>query len=643
MKVADPPPERPLLVYDGGCGFCRLTVSRWRAWMAGRVDDEPSQSAAARFPEIPASHFDRSIHLIEPDGEVRTGAAAAFAAMSRSGVQPWLWWLYRRLAFFARAAEAGYALVARNRALFSRVVRLLYGDDFERPTFRTASNLFLRLLGLVYLAAFLSLWSQVTGLAGERGILPAAELMHAAGEQRIGFAQLPTLCHWTGAGDAALHGLCGAGVVCAALLVAGLAPAFAAAGAWLLYLSLCSVVRVFLNFQWDALLLEAGFLAIFLPPLALRLRADGPAGSRLARWLLVWLLFRLMFSAGIVKLASRDESWWDLSALTYHYWTTCLPTWTCWYMDKLPLWAHKTSCFIMFAIELVAPFGLLLPRRSRLIAAASLLLLMAVIAATGNYGFFDLLAAVLCVLAIDDRTWSRLAARLRARRMPDTAGIVAPVRDRPTRFFHALAAPVLLAALALTWVPFGRVVAQVQAVCGVQQPRVPQPAWLAGVYERVAPFRSINGYGLFASMTRQRDEIVLEGSDDGVNWRAYAFTWKPGDVNRRPRFCTPHMPRLDWQMWFAALGEIRSQPWLVNTMVRLLEGEPAVLRLLASNPFPDRPPRQVRALAYGYRFTTFAERRATGAWWRRDATPRVYCPPLQLRPRAADPAADPGR
>lgn len=628
--VASPPP-RPLLAFDGGCGFCRLAVSRWREDFRGHVELEPAQSVAGRFPEIPPENFEKSIHLILPDGRVETGAGAIFEALALAKTHRGLWWVYGRSALFARATESGYAFVANHRALFSRLVRVFYGGDFAHPTFNVSGEIFFRLMGLIYLFAFLSLGSQIIGLAGERGIVPAAQLMNVVAERNVGFGQLPTLCHFIGAGDDALRLLCGLGVAFSLAMLLGLVPTLSAAATWLLYLSLCSVVETFLNFQWDAMLLEAGFLTIFIAPLSLRLRPGWNRCSRFARWLVVWLLFRLMFSAGVVKLASQDAAWWDLSALTYHYWSQCLPPWTAWYFDQLPLWAHKLSCFIMFAIELVVPFLVFCPRRLRHFAAGAFLALMAVIMASGNYGFFDLLTCVLCVVLIDDHAWHSLAARLRRRPRPAACDLPMPDDAPHTRAFRRLAIPVLLLIFLLTWLPFGRVVAGAQQICGVGKPWLPpQPGWLVALYQDTAPFRSVNGYGLFAVMTKHRDEIILEGTDDGVTWRPYEFNWKPGDLAQRPRFSTPHMPRLDWQMWFAALGEFRGNPWLIGTTARLLEGEPSVIALFGTNPFPDKPPRAIRALAYRYHFTSAAERDASGNWWKRDEPPRVYFPPIVL-------------
>jgi hypothetical protein len=475
---------------------------------------------------------------------------------------------------------------------------------------RLGAFLFLRALGLVYLIAFASLWVQVDGLIGSRGILPIADFLQQVERARpdLGFADLPTLC-WFQRGDSFLHVQCAAGVVAALALLAGLVPTLACALLWLLYLSLSVAGQVFLGYQWDALLLEAGLLAIFLaPPVWRSRRASDPAPPAVVRWLLRWLVFRLMFLSGVVKLASRDPAWHDLSALTYHFWTQPLPAWTAWYVHQLPVPLLKAGCGIMFAIELVLPFCVFGPRRVRRVAAIAFAGLMLVIALTGNYTFFNLLTAALCLPLLDDRAFP---VRWRTEQ---------PARPLPAWWrrgvLGALAALVLLVS--------------VPTFLGACRVRVPWPGALERLHAAVGPFRSINGYGLFAVMTRTRPEIVIEGSRDGVTWTAYPFRWKPGDPGIRPRFVAPHQPRLDWQMWFAALGDYQGNPWLIRFMVRLLEGSPPVQDLLAGNPFPDAPPRYLRATTWDYRFCTQAERAATGDWWVR-GNPRPYTPVLARR------------
>jgi hypothetical protein len=467
----------------------------------------------------------------------------------------------------------------------------------------------LRSLGLVYALAILSLWVQIDGLIGSRGILPIDAFLTRVAA-RVGddaFWYLPTLV-WLAPGDGILHALCAAGTVLALMLAAGFLPTVALVGLWVIYLSLTVAGQDFLGFQWDNLLLETGLLAIILVPPGLRLgvgRVRAP--SPFALFLFRWLVFRLMLGSGLVKLASGDPSWWpDLTALTYHYETTCLPVWVGWFVHQAPLWVHRVSCALVLASELVVPFFVFGPRCLRLAAFWIFVAQQAGIALTGNYGFFNVLTVVLCFSLLDDAAWPR-------RRRRDEA---APLARPPIKAwsFGAVA-------------PLGGVILVLGLVSVVGQldralqrfdrgMAIVWPAPILRLAEAADPFRSVNGYGLFARMTKNRPEIVVEGSDDAVTWRPYAFRWKPGDVHARPRFVAPHQPRLDWQMWFAALGNPRTNPWFILFLHRLLEGSPAVVGLLADNPFPNAPPRYVRAVLYDYHFTRRDD--PDGAWWKRE-------------------------
>jgi hypothetical protein len=463
-------------------------------------------------------------------------------------------------------------------------------------------RLFLRLLGFVYLVAFVSLGVQVDGLIGSRGILPAAAFLDWVKGQvgARGYWLLPTLA-WIDSSDAFLRFLCFGGAALAVLVILELVPMPALVLCWAFYLSLMSVGQIFLGYQWDALLLEAGLLAVFLAPLGVRPR-PGAAPSPVAVGLLRFLLFRLMFGSGIVKLLSGDETWRSLTALGFHYETQPLPTVLAWWAHQLPPWFQTLSTVLMFAVELVAPFFVFGPRRLRLVACAAFLGLQALIAATGNYTFFNLLAASLTLLLLDD------AALPRPVKEPAPAsGLAWP------RFLIWPVAGVLgLAAVAELAGTFGLDLGPIRSL------------------ERaLGPLRSVNSYGLFAVMTTSRPEIEVEGSDDGVAWRPYSFRYKAGDLGRAPRFVAPHQPRLDWQMWFASLGTCEGNRWFVQFLERLLEGSPPVLGLLAENPFPGHPPRYVRSRVWDYHFTSRAERAQSGNWWRRE--PRgPYCPVLSL-------------
>ncbi len=480
----------------------------------------------------------------------------------------------------------------------------------ERPRYRLMRAIFLRGLGVVYLAAFASLGVQLDGLIGSRGILPAAQFLEAVkpilGSRRYG--QLPTVL-WLGCSDRALHIVCWGGIVTSALLVAGVLPRVCLTLLWLGYLSLLVVGQPFLGYQWDILLLEAGLLGALFAPWSVWLGRARREPPREMIWLIRWLVFRLMFESGVVKLTSGDPTWRAWDALRYHYETQPLPTWTSWYMHQLPHGFQAISIGFMFWAELIAPWLVFGPRRVRMLGFWSLVLLQILIAATGNYGFFNVLSLVLCLSLVEDRDWRWLACRGRGD----------PDRDEPPPHGWWRRIPAGLA---------GAVIVAVTTMQGLDRtgPTVVFPAPLETLRQWVEPFHSMNAYGLFAVMTTQRSEIVVEGSDDGQTWAPYDFRWKPGDVDGRPRFTTPHMPRLDWQMWFAALADdCRSQRWFLAFEQRLLEGSPDVVRLLRSNPFPARPPRYLRARLYLYRFTG----RGAEAWWRRDDA-GLYCPPMGL-------------
>ena len=490
----------------------------------------------------------------------------------------------------------------------------------QAPQFQLSRWVFLRLLGLTYLLAFASLAPQIVGLIGAEGLLPVDQYLDRA-RQFYGsppYHLLPTFL-WLAPSDTTVQVLTWGGIVLSGFAITGLAPVLTFALLWACYLSLTVAGQTFLLFQWDALLLETGLLACLYAPLGwFSAGTTSRRPSRFVRWLLWGLAFKLTFLSGVTKLSSGDETWRALTALTFHYETQPIPAWTSWFAHHAPLWLQQTSAVGMFGIELVVPFFIFVPlayRRTRLATCLLLCLLQAAIAATGNYGFFNLLTVVLYLTLLDDR---HIRAVL-PRRVAGRLGAGAPTVAEPAPWRLAIAGLVLVIGC-LNVVKMWHEVSYGQ----------PHPGWSNRLMSLVEPIRSINGYGLFRTMTTNRPELILEGTDDGVAWKEYVFRWKLGAPDRRPRFVQPHMPRLDWLMWFAALDPYGHQRWLGPLVDRLLTGSPTVVSLLASNPFPDSPPQSVRIALYDYRFTTPAERAATGAWWHRELQ-SYLTEPMSLR------------
>ncbi|HET7497969.1 MAG TPA: lipase maturation factor family protein [Candidatus Eisenbacteria bacterium] len=603
---------KPLLVYDGDCGFCRLWIERWRATTGDRVEYATYQEVADRFPEVPRERFAAAVQLREPDGKWSGGAEAVFRAQATAPGRRWPLWLYRRVPGVRPLTEAAYRLVAANRGPLYRVTRWIWGDHVAPPGETLTAWIFLRLLAVVYLVAFVSMWVQVQGIAGPDGILPARDFLAAlhAKYGRLAFWIAPTL-GWLGTSAGFLNAMCAAGVALSVGLVLGAAPIACLAGLWLTYLSLSILGQDFFWFQWDSLLLETGLLAILIAPWRGWSRPwnDAPP-RRSGLWLMRWLLFRLSFSSAAVKLLSGDPSWHARTALQYHFETQPLPPWTAWFAHHLSAGLLRASSTGTLILEGIVPFLVFLPRRIRFVGVGLIASLQILILVTGNYGFFNWLTLALCVLCLDDGVWPRGWRERTARWSANRRG----------SWFGWAIRPLAVVFFLLSLVPF---------LSTLHAPT----AWLGPVEyvsDLVWPVRSFNRYGLFAVMTTRRLEIVLEGSADGVRWLPYELRWKPGDPARRPEFVAPHQPRLDWQMWFAALSNFQNQPWFLQLCRRLLEGSQPVAALFATDPFPRAPPKYLRAVVYDYHFTTAEERKRTGAWWRREQL-GLYCPVLALQ------------
>ncbi|KAM9582383.1 lipase maturation factor 2 isoform 2-T2 [Guaruba guarouba] len=567
---------------------------------------------------------------------------------------------------------------------------------------RRARALLLAGVAAAYLAAFASLYVQVPGLYGRDGILPARRVLRLSGkglwEQLRDF---PTLL-WLGPSlgldtELAMELLCLLGVLCSfgALLLEPLRDSLLFALLWVLYLSLYQVGQVFLYFQWDSLLLEAGFLAVLVAPLHL-LSGGAPAWrphDGVTFWLMRWLLFRLMFASGVVKLTSRCPTWWGLTALTYHYETQCIPTPAAWFAHQLPVWFQKLSVVATYVIEVAVPVLFFAPiRRLRLFSFYSQVLLQVLIILTGNYNFFNMLTIVLAFSLLDEEHVGRTTGRSKRKSTgswPPSLGSflsvllelstyslllywsiqyfgmeinwekrlleskVAFTYHEFTTWLRAVTLPLvglaflslsweILAAMyrcacvrgcfwklwaTLQWVVFATAAMGVFAISLVPFTYIEQEShgklWpgLHQAFGTVQRLQLVNSYGLFRRMTGVggRPEVVLEGSYDGQSWTEIEFMYKPGNVSRAPPVVAPHQPRLDWQMWFAALGHHSSSPWFGSFVHRLLQGQEDVIRLLQVDesryPFSARPPVYIRAQLYKYWFTSSTE--GSHSWWRR--------------------------
>lgn len=459
--------------------------------------------------------------------------------------------------------------------------------------YRMIAALFVRLMGVFYFIAFASLAVQVEGLVGSHGIDPYAEKL-ARVQDYAGVAyylRIPTL-FWINVSDTALLGAAVLGAFFSVLIFVNRLQRLSLIASFILYLSLYHACQVFLNFQWDGLLLEAGFLAIFLTP-----------RSRVVVLLFRWLLFRLRFMSGVSKIVSQDVSWSGLTALNYYFETQPLPTPLAWYFHHLPDWMLRFGTGATLFIEILVPFMMFLPRRWRFTAAWLTIIWQVLIILTSNHNWFNFLTIALCLFLFDDKAISRvLPAVLRARLETDTRP--APEVATAKRLGIMVLAGFILSSSA---VHFWELV-KMQPVSGL-------PGQLLDYSEA---WRVVNKYHVFGSMKTERIELEISGSQDGKTWTPYVFKYKPGDPQQWPAVVIPHQPRLDWQMWFVALLPNQMR-WFEGFLRALLNNSPTVTALLAQNPFPDTGPRYVRVDVYRYRFTTPEQRVQTGRWWQREA------------------------
>ena len=538
------------------------------------------------------------------------------------------------------------------------LIRRLFDSGDGAPNCLMPRWLVLRALGLIYFSAFFSLVFQIRGLIGPMGILPVGEYLQSVANS-VGYARYwyaPTLL-WFNSSSHMLMGLCGAGLLASVLLIFNIWPRGMLAVCFVCFISFVSAASEFSGYQSDGMLLEAGFISLFLAPPGWR---PGFGGSRppirASVFLLLWEWFRIYFESGVAKIASGDPEWRQFTAMDEYYQNGPLPTWIGWYVQHFPHWFHATTAFGTLALELVLVWMLFLPRRWRMVCFFIVTPWQIGIILTANYTFLNYLVLVLGFLLLDDRFLAQFLSQSWKKRVLGPARATAEFEAGPSPFnsqsiLDAGAAPSTQAFVAKkdhghgwtsrlrTQLKFLRITIVMVVFVWLFYASTLQMIWMiwpgfslpATPVVALEPFRIAERYGLFAVMTRGRYEIEFQGSADGQNWVTYPFRFKPQNPSKAPGIYAPYQPRFDWNLWFASLGAWRSNPIVTNTEGRLLNGDSDVLSLFAANPFPHEPPREVRVVVWQYWFTTPAEKRAQGLWWRRELL-GLYAPTLGREP-----------
>lgn len=518
---------------------------------------------------------------------------------------------------------------------------------------KLTASIFIKFLALVYLIAFGSLLIQIKGLIGSNGIIPVTKFLEYINSQITlstvdKFIQFPTV-FWLNSSDIALLLVCLLGIALSIFLIYKkyqnhfeLSETLSLLLLYVLYLSIVNVGLDFLSFQWDILLLETGFLSLIFA-----LCKNSDFATKVNIWLFRFLIFKLMLMSALVKLSSGDFNWLNLTALSYHYYTQPLPNPISYFVHQLPLAFHQVSCLLMFAVELILPWGIFMGRKPRMISGFSFIVLMLIVIVTGNYGFFNLLTIAISLWLFDDKFFENYIPKSLLKNFYIEKPLSKPQEIlaaqinmqletlSSTKTFTDSIFKILIIVFASSMILIDLFYITTRAPL--------DRAFRANLYQQIDPmirplqkFFINSPYGLFAVMTTQRLEIVIQGANDmpgqfsHSDWLDYEFYFKPGALNQIPAQVAPYQPRLDWQMWFAALSDFRQQQWFLNFCVKILEGDKEVLRLLKTNPYPKSPPRYLRALIYEYKFNDLETYAATGEFWTRELK-GTYLPEISLK------------
>ena len=516
----------------------------------------------------------------------------------------------------------------------SNPVRWLFASEQGPRTVMLARWLWLRALALIYFSAFFSLLFQVKGLIGEHGILPAGQTLAAIAEASHGnrFWIAPSL-FWISSSTHFIVAVMWIGLIASIAVFFNLWPRASLLICWICFLAFVSAAADFSGYQSDGMLLEAGFISMFFAPPGLRpgLGVTHPP-IRLSLWLLQWEWFRIYFESGLVKWLSGDQQWRRLTAMDEYYQNSPLPTWIGWYVQHLPHGFQKATAAGTLIMEFFVVLLFFFPRKWPVGRAVRVVLFSVVtlweipVILTGNYAFLNYLVLCLGILLLDDRTLVRwIPARYREKlALPQADEQLPPGKTEsgPKRAFHAL--KLTFSTLLLALIAYDTTF----ELLNIVMPGLPLPTQPVAILE---PFRIANQYGLFAVMTTGRYEIEFQGSNDGQHWTAYPFRYKPQALNERPPIYAPYQPRFDWNLWFASLGDWQQNEIVPLTEERLLDNDADVMTLFRGNPFPEAPPKYVRAVLWQYWFTTMAEKRTTGNWWKRQLL-GLYAPVIEKLP-----------
>jgi hypothetical protein len=538
------------------------------------------------------------------------------------------------------------------------ILRWLFDSRHGARTRLIPRWIFLRALALIYFSAFYALLLQVNGLIGPEGILPAGRYLAEVKAYFGPFTRYwyaPSL-YWISASSHAMMTVTWIGIIASVAAFLNLWPRLSFIICWICFLSFVTAAQDFSSYQSDGMLLEAGIIALFFAPRGVLpgWGADSPP-SRASLFLLLWEWFRIYFESGIVKLLSGDPEWRHLTAMDYYYQNGPLPTWVGWYVQHLPHWFQAATAGATLVMELGLVFMLFFPRRVRIICFCIVTPWEIGVILTANYAFLNYLVLSLGFLLLDDlsllwlvpQRWrpdepvtapepefqeeaplsilsiSGRSPTLRDAALVEAARAQLTWRRRIGRHFRAIG--LACSAILLTWIAYDTIAELIAMPFGR----------IGGVFakpvEAFDPLRIANQYGLFARMTRGRYEVEFQGSNDGTNWTPYPFQYKPQALNQPPGIYAPYQPRFDWNLWFASLGDWQQYQFVAVTEEHLLVNGPTVVSLFHSNPFPQSPPRYVRAVLWQYWFTTMADKRQSGNWWRRQYV-GLYAPELMLTP-----------